>query len=192
MRKLLIGITGVLFVIFAGSAAAQDFIIQDNGSGSQNGINFQQNNQTNINQSNQMDVDNNVDASANTGGNSVNGGNEGSITTGDARVNVNIDNNLNHNWSDVGCCKATPTPKPGTTPTPGPTGGPTPTPTPKTGDGGKDGDGKNDGGGNGGGVGGGQVLGLSATSGEIAWQDLFYLGSGVCLLAARKFLHATA
>ncbi len=190
MRKVFLVSLAVVSIIFVSGVSAEGWVIENNGSGSTNGININKNSQKVIDQSNQSNVNNKVDASADTGGNSTNNGSGGSITTGNASVNVNITNDFNRNSATVKCC-ATPTPVSSPQPSPKPTPTPTPTPTSGRGDGGR-GSGDGGGGSSGGGVGGAAVMGLSATSGEIEWRDLFYLGIGVCLVAARKLLVAGA
>lgn len=189
------GLIGLLFfagisLLFLGSVRALELNNSGNGAGSQNNIDLQQSQSTNVNQNNQGSFYNDIDASAQTGGNSVSGGNGGSITTGDATVNVTVDNRFNSNQVNVKCCPdgktPTPTHKPGQ-----PTG--TPTPTPPGGVGGPPGDGDggngNGGGENGGGVGGGgQVIGLSAASGENTTELLITSTGIVCLLGATTLL----
>lgn len=178
-----------LALVISGSTMARafDYIIQDNGAGSQNQLQIENTNSTSVFQTNQGSVNNNVDASANTGGNSVNGSSgNGTINTGDATVNVNITNQLNSNNATVCCGTPTPTLRPGQpTPTKAPV---VPTPTQKPGNGGN-GDNNGNGGANvNGGNGGGSVMGLAATSGEPLTEYLFYAASFVCLVAARKLL----
>lgn len=161
-------------------AQAAEYSTTGNAAGSQNSIDVTQQQSTNVNQSNQGSINNDIDASADTGGNSVSGGNGGSITTGDATSDVNINNRFNTSDANVTCCpekSPTPTPKK-------PGAGETPTPTPPGGVGGPpsgDGDGGN-GGGNGVGGGGGEVIGISAAAGE-NYTELAITASGiVCLL----------
>lgn len=179
-----------LSLVFLGSARALELNNSGNGAGSQNSIDLQYNQSTNVNQNNQGSFNNDINAGANTGGNSVSGGNGGSITTGDATVNVTVDNRFNSNQANVECCPdgktPTPTHKPGQ-----PTG--TPTPTPPGGVGGPPGDGGDGDGGNGGGppaggVGGGQVIGLSAASGENTTELLITSTGLVCLFAGTTLL----
>src|SRR3989344_295269 len=111
-----IGLTNVLAVTYD---------ISGNGAGSNNQVNYnQQTNQT-VNQSNQSNVSNNVDVNCNTGGNSASGntGSNVGVNTGDCSSNVNIQNNLNSNNAQVGCCKS-PTPKPSPSSSNPPVGGP--------------------------------------------------------------------
>lgn len=192
-----------LSLILLGSARALELNISGNAANSQNQINLQGGQSTNIDQNNQGSFNNTIDASANTGGNSVSGGNGGSITTGNASTNVNVSNQFNSNQANVTCCPSktpTPTPDPGkpkpsATPTPlgfQPTS--TPTPTPPGGVGGPPSGGGNNGngGGNGGagGAGGpaGQVMGLSAASGEGTLETILTTSGIVCLLASTYFL----
>ncbi len=130
-----------------------------------------------VNVGNQAHIKNDLKTSANTGNNQTN---NGSITTGNANAGTAVTNVVNTNNVKNCCGTPTPPPEPTKHPTPTPTptptpiqsSGPTPTPTP-----GPAGDGKQGGGGGVGGPGAsvsspkkpeGQVLGLSATSGEIS------------------------
>lgn len=161
-------------VLFRQLAHAAEYLNTGNAAGSQNSIDATLQQSTNVNQSNQGSFTNDIDASADTGGNSGE-----SITTGDASVNVTVDNQFNRNQANVPCCpekSPTPTLKPGQSPSPTPTSGVGGPPS----DGG-DGDNGNGGGGVGGG--GGQVIGLSAAAGE-NYAEIAITASGiVCLLA---------
>jgi hypothetical protein len=189
IRLTLVG----LLLIAAVSAARVAYALQldnsGNGAGSQNSIDITGGQSTNVWQNNQGSINNDVSAGADTGGNSTTGNGNASITTGDASVNVTIDNQFNSNQANVTCCpdgKSTPTPTPKK---PGPGQSPTPTPPggiggPPSGDGGNGGGGNGGGNGGGGGVGGGgQVIGLSAADGENYTQLLFTASGIVCLLA---------
>ncbi len=160
-------------VLIAGKVYSETFDISGNASGSNNSIDINQSNPNTVNQSNSANVNNNANANSDTGGNSINNGvGEGSIKTGKATTNVNINNQFN---SNVIKTNPTPTPKPSSTPTPklgGPTSSPTTAPS---------GNGGNGGNGDGGAGGasttadpgrGGAVLGLSATSGETSLLKL--------------------
>lgn len=80
--------------------------ISGNGTGSTNssGVSFTQS--TTVVQSNVADVYNKVDADADTGDNDANDntGGDVSIETGDADVDVKVENNLNQNSAQVDCC----------------------------------------------------------------------------------------
>jgi hypothetical protein len=79
--------------------------IVGNGKDSDNDIKIGLLHTTLLAQANEADVDNDVDASADTGNNSAddNTGGEVMIDTGDAEVDVTIDNLLNFNWAAVDC-----------------------------------------------------------------------------------------
>lgn len=79
--------------------------ILGNGSDSDNDIVVNNNSSTDVDQDNDADFDNNVDADANSGDNDAddNTGGEVMIETGDATVDVTVDNMANFNWADVNC-----------------------------------------------------------------------------------------
>lgn len=186
IRLTMFGLILVAAIALRHAVFADQYSITGGGSDSQSTIDVSRSQSTSVNQNNQGSFRNDVDAEANTGGNAG-----GSVTTGDASVNVTVDNQFNSNQANVPCCpdgKASPTPtpkphKPGETPTPIQSG-----PTPPGGVGGPpsgDGDGGGNGGGNGGdGVGGGgEVIGISAAAGE-NYMEIALTASGiVCLLA---------
>jgi hypothetical protein len=188
-RAFLAAIVAVTFFAVVSAVHAQSFVIEGNGSGSDNSVQSGSSNTTNTHQSNQGSFQNNIDVNADTGNNHADD-NTGSvkIITGDATTQTTIINEGNINKANVpGCCQnqATPAPtkKPGSTPTPPPTGGgsgPTPTPQPSGGSGSPPGN-NGDGGSSGGGTGGGQVLGLSATAGNEPEQYIFYAFGSLCL-----------
>ena len=171
-KKLLISAALILVTLLMGTSIARavEFNNSGNGTGSQNSINFQNSNTTNIQQNNQGSVNNNVDANANTGGNSG-----GSIKTGDATTEVNINNNLNNNSATVKCCdgKTAPLPPPpsnggknnppGSSNDPGPSGGSSSNSNPA-------------------------ILGLSATAGPENEQYVFYALSLLCVGVGSKLL----
>jgi hypothetical protein len=76
-----------------------------NGSGSDNDIVLGLEKSLELVQSNEADVDNDVDADADTGNNSAddNTGGNAEVDTGDALVDVEVDNMANFNWADVDC-----------------------------------------------------------------------------------------
>lgn len=79
--------------------------IVGNAAESKNKMNLGVAHLTTIAQDNDADVDNNVKASAATGNNEANKNNGGdlSIDTGDADIDVVVDNAVNMNWADVSC-----------------------------------------------------------------------------------------
>ena len=167
-------------VLFRQLAHAAEYLNTGNAAGSQNSLNVDLQQSTNVQQNNQGSFSNDINAGANTGGNT------GGADTGDASVNVDINNQFNTNQANVDqCCPSpTPTSKPGQ-----PGQSPTPTGTQPPIGGGDGGGGRNGGGGpsadgGGGGVGGGgEVKGLSAAAGE-NYTEIAITASGiVCLLA---------
>jgi hypothetical protein len=101
--------SGVMLLNVATPALASTTIeISGNGAGSENWATVGQSNTTTVSQSNTANVNNTVNADAKTGGNDANfntGGQVG-ISTGDAAVKTNIQNNLNSNAASVDCCAA--------------------------------------------------------------------------------------
>jgi len=79
--------------------------ILDNGADTYNKIDLDYNRAVVLDQSNYAKIDNDVDADSNTGKNDANRNTGGtvSIDTGDASVEVGIDNEINFNWADVDC-----------------------------------------------------------------------------------------
>lgn len=79
--------------------------IVGNAADSKNDLDLDLTNLTNLVQGNEMDVDNDVDAVASTGTNDAdkNNGGEVNITTGDATVDVMVDNAVNFNWAEIEC-----------------------------------------------------------------------------------------
>ena len=86
--------------------AETTIVISGNGTDSNNTVEAGFTQTTSVVQSNEADVENRVDANASTGGNEANDntGGEVSIDTGDADVEVNVSNTLNHNSAEVDCC----------------------------------------------------------------------------------------
>lgn len=87
---------------------ATEIIISGNAAGSDNFVEVNQNSTTTVSQDNDAFVVNNVDSSAKTGGNtaSFNTGGGVLVGTGDATSVVDVDNSLNTNQAEVGCCEA--------------------------------------------------------------------------------------
>ncbi|OGM19565.1 hypothetical protein A2685_00140 [Candidatus Woesebacteria bacterium RIFCSPHIGHO2_01_FULL_37_10] len=88
--------------VFAGTT----IILSENGDGSDNDATVKLGQSTTVVQSNNADVYNNVDAEAETGDNEANEntGGDVDIETGDASVDVNVENTLNSNSAEVDCC----------------------------------------------------------------------------------------
>src|SRR3989344_4667592 len=109
-RKLATGLaTGAILanafspLAFAGTTIT----ISDNGSGSNNEVNFDQDSRIDVDQDNTAHVNNDVNVDAETGHNDANnntGDGEVSIDTGNAEANVNVSNTLNANSANVACC----------------------------------------------------------------------------------------
>ncbi|OGH39320.1 MAG: hypothetical protein A3B44_02455 [Candidatus Levybacteria bacterium RIFCSPLOWO2_01_FULL_38_21] len=91
----------------AGSGSSTDVTLKilGNGAGSNNFIGAKLAKTTSVNQSNSANVNNNVNANADTGDNKAkfNTGGDVIIDTGNAKVNVDVDNMVNFNWADVDC-----------------------------------------------------------------------------------------
>ncbi|EKD62297.1 MAG: hypothetical protein ACD_52C00239G0001, partial [uncultured bacterium] len=79
--------------------------ILDNGADSENEIELELEHEVLLTQANNADVNNDVDADANSGWNRAKRNTGGNVTvdTGDAKVDVEVDNMVNFNWADVDC-----------------------------------------------------------------------------------------
>ncbi len=89
----------------SGSSTEVALRILGNGAGSNNFIGATLIKTTDVNQSNNANVTNNVTANADTGDNEAkfNTGGDVTIKTGNAKVNVDVDNMVNFNSADVDC-----------------------------------------------------------------------------------------
>ncbi|MEK7550733.1 MAG: hypothetical protein AAB535_03030 [Patescibacteria group bacterium] len=87
--------------------AQTTIVISGNGTNSDNTSNVSFTQSTTVVQSNVADVNNDVYADADTGDNDAkdNTGGDVSIKTGDADVDVNVENTLNSNSAQVDCCQ---------------------------------------------------------------------------------------
>lgn len=76
-----------------------------NAADSDNDISINKNSTTDVDQDNNADFKNKVDANADSGDNDANRNNGGDvmIDTGDAEVDVTVDNMANFNWADLNC-----------------------------------------------------------------------------------------
>ena len=107
--KLSQRITGALLVgalalsAFAGPASANSFRISNNGSDSDNSIQFRSERDIDINQSNDADFDNNIRVRLSTGDNDASDNTRGDvrIRTGDADASVRVSNLANFNYASV-------------------------------------------------------------------------------------------
>src|SRR5687767_5216624 len=110
-KKQIISVLGagaMLLNIATPALASTTIEISGNGAGSDNWATVEQSNTTTVSQSNVANVNNVVNADATTGNNDANfntGGQVG-ISTGDASVKTDIQNNLNSNAASVDCCAA--------------------------------------------------------------------------------------
>ena len=88
-----------------GDGSSLSLKILDNAADSDNDIVVDVYSKTKVYQDNYADFYNKVDADADTGDNDANKNNGGnvSIDTGDAEVDVTVDNLANFNWADVNC-----------------------------------------------------------------------------------------
>ncbi len=88
-----------------GSEASMSLKIVDNSADSDNDITVDVDSDVEVDQDNEADFDNRIDADSNSGDNDANKNNGGevSIETGDASVDVTVDNMANFNWADLNC-----------------------------------------------------------------------------------------
>ena len=88
-----------------GDGSSLSLKILNNAADSDNDILVDLNSTTDVDQDNWADFDNDIDGDAKTGGNDANQNNGGNvlIDTGDASVDVNVDNMANFNWADLNC-----------------------------------------------------------------------------------------
>lgn len=101
--------TGAMLLNIATPALAGTTItVSGNGSYSDNEVDIEQENKTEVNQWNEADVQNEVKVTSNTGDNKAedNTGGNVKIDTGDSTSKVTVNNNLNSNAADVDCCQA--------------------------------------------------------------------------------------
>ena len=108
-RRILTAVATV--AIFANGLAPLAFAgttitISGNAADSDNDVVVNNTQNTSVNQTNDADFDNNIDGDANTGGNDANQNNGGDVNvqTGDASVNVTVENSANQNWASIDCC----------------------------------------------------------------------------------------
>lgn len=185
-RSILLVITLAIFLLTASKVFADtnDLIITGNGANSTNNLNLSNNQpDTTSQQSNNVQLQNDIKAKADTGNNTAFGNTGNSIIqTGDAKVVVNVNNQLNNNGATVNnCCNNSPTPSPT----------PTPAPSPSSGGIGGGGASNSSGGGTGGGNSGSpSVLGLSNTAGNDNETLLFYFSGLLCLSLGAALLRA--
>lgn len=87
------------------SAPTASFWITGNGADSENWIDADLENKSSIDQDNDADIDNDVDVDATTGDNDANFNTGGDVVilTGDAKVDVDVDNLVNFNFADIDC-----------------------------------------------------------------------------------------
>jgi len=108
-RRILTAVATV--AIFANGLAPLAFAgttitISGNAADSDNDVVVNNTQNTSVNQTNDAHFDNDIDGDANTGGNDANQNNGGDVNvqTGDASVNVTVENSANQNWANVDCC----------------------------------------------------------------------------------------
>jgi len=115
--KVFVGLSTLLFVCVILSPSISPVFAQttvtvsENGSGSNNSINYSQTSSTSVNQSNSGIISNILRIFSNTGDNSSsnNTGADTSTQTGSTTNTVNINNNLNSNYAHVDdCCAEVP------------------------------------------------------------------------------------
>ena len=111
-RKIATGIaTGALLanalmpMAFA-TESGTNLTISGNGSGSDNLVEVELENETTVNQTNNATFNNSINGDASTGGNDANDntGGDVEIDTGDADVTATVNNSANQNWASVDCC----------------------------------------------------------------------------------------
>jgi len=90
----------------SGSGGSLSALILDNGSDTDNEIELELENETELTQGNLANILNDVDVEAETGDNEAedNTGGPVEISTGDATVDVTVDNLVNFNWADIDGC----------------------------------------------------------------------------------------
>ncbi|MBP9717002.1 MAG: hypothetical protein KBD51_03625 [Candidatus Levybacteria bacterium] len=88
-----------------GDEASMSLKILNNAADSDNDIIVDVYSDVEVDQDNDADFDNRIDGDSNTGDNDAkkNNGGEVSIETGDASVDVTVDNMANFNWADLNC-----------------------------------------------------------------------------------------
>ncbi len=88
-----------------GNDASMSLKILNNAADSDNDITVDVYSDVEVDQDNYADFDNRIDGDSNTGDNDAkkNNGGEVSIDTGDASVDVTVDNIANFNWADLNC-----------------------------------------------------------------------------------------
>jgi hypothetical protein len=88
-------------------AFAEELLITGNGAESNNEINIQVDNDTQVIQENASEVKNDVEVDANTGDNEVTGniGGDSSIVTGDVKTDATTENNVNSSSVTNECCQ---------------------------------------------------------------------------------------
>ncbi len=107
LKKLLFtALTLALIPVATRVVNAEEYIIVDNGSGSDNELNISSTSTTTVQQNNTADVQNSVDVSANTGDNSANSntGGDVAIDTGNIDASTSIENNLNSSYVNIENC----------------------------------------------------------------------------------------
>lgn len=142
-HRVLFGFVFIVCLVLARQVNAEQYTlsVSGNGNGSSNSISVEQAKDVEVKQTNSAEISNSVDVKVNTGNNTVDGSTNGnaSITTGDAKVVVSVQNDFNKNLASAEpCCKnTTPTPAPSIHPTPTiyDPGEPTPTTVPAIGGG---------------------------------------------------------
>ena len=80
--------------------------ITGNGTESENTVEVEQTSTTGVTQTNDASITNNVNLSASTGGNTASDNTSGNVTikTGDATSKATVENTVNSNQAEVGCC----------------------------------------------------------------------------------------
>lgn len=96
------------FLLLGKTVQAEEIVVTNNGSGSNNEVNVSQSLNTTVQQSNTADITNEVSASANTGENTASGntGGDTTIATGNIDSLTSINNAANTNTTTVDCCLA--------------------------------------------------------------------------------------
>ncbi len=89
-----------------GDGGSVSALIKGNGSNSDNDVDFDFNNDVNLDQDNDAHFDNNVDLESDTDDNTAddNTGGDVLVDTGDSTLTVVLDNMANFNWADVEAC----------------------------------------------------------------------------------------
>lgn len=104
-RFLILTVITLSYILGTGNVNAEDLIISDNGSDSQNNVSISQENNTQVQQQSTADIQNDTQTTADTGGNEASGNSgDTTINTGDVQASEIINNEANQSVVDSPCC----------------------------------------------------------------------------------------